>query len=102
MGQLGARFSVAVDPTVAFDDRAGFPAEASRKRAPVKPKAAPKPKRAANPAPAPSSNGNGAPSADVFRVFRQELEALGTAETIAELERRRETRARKRAEGVAA
>jgi hypothetical protein len=35
-------------------------------------------------------------------MFRQELEALGTPEAVAELERRREKRARKRAERVAA
>jgi hypothetical protein len=43
-----------------------------------------------------------APAADVFRMLRRELEALGTPEAVAELERRREKRARKRAERVAA
>jgi hypothetical protein len=43
-----------------------------------------------------------APASNVFRMFRRELEALGTPEAVAELERRRAKRAAKREARAAA
>jgi hypothetical protein len=52
--------------------------------------------------PKPSSSDPVPPGAEVFRMYRHELEALGTPEALAELKRRPAKRAQKRAERVAA